>query len=147
MPWTSPPHRTWIEPLEPRRLAYAPLDLPELTADIDYEGPITITSGGSYSGNWQSFDPDVPAVTIVTDEPVTIENSNIRSRNACIDVLGGGDITVRNTTGFGLNPEWETANTSPYGPDTIITNTAHAAQWDVWQLKLEDSGILIGPLA
>jgi hypothetical protein len=47
--------------------------------------------------------------------PVTIENSNIRSRNACIDVLGGGDITVRNTTGFGLNPEWETANTSPYG--------------------------------
>ena len=72
---------------------------------VTYQGPITITKGGTYSGNWQSLDPKVPAVTIKTDEPVTIENSNIRSRGRVIDApWNHTKITVRTTRARGLNP-------------------------------------------
>ena len=49
------------------------------TSAIVYSGPIVITSGGTYSGNWQSTNPNVAAVTIGTSEPVIITNSNIQS--------------------------------------------------------------------
>jgi parallel beta-helix repeat protein len=75
---------------------------------IAYSGPIVITKGGTYSGNWQSLDANVPAVEIRTNEPVIILNSNIRSRGTLIDAMDGADfsvnLTVRNTSGYGLNP-------------------------------------------
>src|SRR5262245_35650722 len=40
------------------------------------DGPITITAGGTYSGNWLSTTA-TPAVTIATNEPVTIRSSTI----------------------------------------------------------------------
>ena len=47
----------------------------------------------------------MPAVTVATSDPVTIENSMIRSRS---DLIRGTvdhlKLTVRNTTAFGLNP-------------------------------------------
>jgi len=47
----------------------------------------------------------VPAVTIKTSEPVIIENSNIRSASDCIRCRwGNSNLTVRNTTGIGVNP-------------------------------------------
>ncbi|WP_034388777.1 hypothetical protein [Deinococcus sp. YIM 77859] len=72
-------------------------------AEIAYSGPITITRGGTYSGNWESLDPNVPAVSIKTAEPVVIENANIRGRG---DLIRGYwvNLTVRNTNGYGLNP-------------------------------------------
>ncbi|WP_051667970.1 hypothetical protein [Deinococcus frigens] len=68
-----------------------------------YSGPLVITRGGTYQGNWQSFDPAVAAVTIKTSEPVVIENSILRGRG---NLIGGEgvNLTVRNTTGYGLNP-------------------------------------------
>ncbi|MGE5611354.1 MAG: hypothetical protein ACM359_19045, partial [Bacillota bacterium] len=58
-----------------------------------------------YSGNWQSQDPNVPAVRIRTSEPVTIQNSNITSRGTLIDAFGyAANLTVRNTRGYALNP-------------------------------------------
>ncbi|MDV6373627.1 hypothetical protein [Deinococcus arenicola] len=71
--------------------------------DIIYSGPLVITRGGTYHGNWQSLDPRVPAVTIRTREPVVIENANVRGRGT---LIGGFnvDLTVRNTHGYGLNP-------------------------------------------
>ncbi|WP_231557371.1 NPCBM/NEW2 domain-containing protein [Deinococcus sp. YIM 77859] len=73
------------------------------TSPIAYSGPITITRGGTYSGNWESLDPNVPAVSIKTAEPVVIENANIRGRG---DLIRGYwvNLTVRNTNGYGLNP-------------------------------------------
>ena len=72
---------------------------------VTYQGPITITKGGTYSGNWQSLDPKIPAVTVKTDEPVIIENSNIRSRGRVIDApWNHTKITVRTTRARGLNP-------------------------------------------
>ncbi|WP_156039147.1 hypothetical protein [Deinococcus marmoris] len=68
-----------------------------------YSGPLVITRGGTYQGNWQSFDPAVPAVSVQTSEPVVIENSVLRGRGNLIRGEGAS-LTVRNSTGYGLNP-------------------------------------------
>ena len=71
-------------------------------------GPIEITSGGIYSGNWSSTDPNTPAVTIHTDQPVTIQDSVITSRGALIHISGvktGAEVTIENVTGTALDPE------------------------------------------
>jgi hypothetical protein len=76
----------------------------ELAALI-YSPPITITKGGTYTGNWQSLDPDVAAVTINTSEPVTLQNCNLRSRGHLItDGQENVKLTVRGCKAVGLNP-------------------------------------------
>lgn len=69
-----------------------------------YQGPITITAGGTYTGNWQSLDPNTPAVTVQTTAPVVIVYSNIQSKGDLISVQPGSDLTVTDTSGTGLNP-------------------------------------------
>src|SRR5262249_47104446 len=49
---------------------------------IAWSGPITISSGGTYTGNWLSTD-STPAVQIATEEPVVIVNSTVSN-------VGGG---------------------------------------------------------
>ncbi|MFC5850070.1 hypothetical protein [Deinococcus petrolearius] len=74
-------------------------------AGLTYSGPIIITKGGTYTGNWQSLDPEKAAVTISTSEPVVIQNANIQSRGALIrSRYAKANLTVRNTRGVGLNP-------------------------------------------
>ncbi len=74
-------------------------------ATANYSGPLIITKGGTYSGNWESRDSEVPAVEVRTKEPVIIENSKIRGAGFLIHSQGhGADITVRNTEGYGLPP-------------------------------------------
>jgi hypothetical protein len=68
---------------------------------------IRITAGGIYTGNWNSIDPKVPAVTILTDEPVALRNSTISSRGDLIVVYGGpegANLTIDNVTGTALDP-------------------------------------------
>jgi hypothetical protein len=75
-------------------------------AALAYSPPITITKGGTYTGNWQSLDPDVAAVTINTTEPVTIQNCNLRSKGTFIHSapLDHTKLTVRGCRAVGLNP-------------------------------------------
>jgi hypothetical protein len=82
---------------------------PNPSARVVYQPPITITKGGTYSGNWQSLNASVPAVSIRTTQPVIIENCNIRSRGHLItarfsnsDAQTNTDVTVRNCRGYGL---------------------------------------------
>lgn len=73
---------------------------------VSFDGPVTISKGGTYRGNWQSDDPDVAAVTIDTTEPVTIAGSNIRSRGHLIaSNTRAADVTVVNNVAEGLNPQ------------------------------------------
>ena len=72
-------------------------------ATASFNGPITITKGGVYSGNWESKDPNVPAVRIKTSEPVTIQNSNIRGVGHLIHGVGVR-LTVKHTRGVSLRP-------------------------------------------
>ena len=70
-----------------------------------WSGPIVITHGGTYRGRWQSLDPNTPAVTIDTTEPVVIVNSSVRSASdGIVDGVDGVNLTVLRTTGWGLNP-------------------------------------------
>lgn len=72
--------------------------------DVEWSGPLVISRGGVYSGNWQSTDAKTAAVTIATREPVVIENSHIQSAGVLIEsALDGADLTVRNSVGIGLN--------------------------------------------
>ena len=70
-------------------------------------GPIVITAGGTYSGNWNSTDPSTLAVTIKTDDPVTIQDSVINSKGGLISISGvktGANVTIENVTGTALDP-------------------------------------------
>lgn len=51
---------------------------PAVVAPPPFDGPLTITTGGTYSGRWESQDPAVPAVTVKTAEPVILENCAVR---------------------------------------------------------------------
>jgi hypothetical protein len=79
---------------------------PTATKQVMYGSPITITKGGTYSGNWQSTKPDVPAIKIETSEPVIIINSHLKGPGDLIQALdtAGSNITVRNSAGLGVNP-------------------------------------------
>ncbi len=61
------------------REAKASVSASSAIGEVDWSGPIVITEGGTYSGNWQSTDAKTPAVTVSTTAPVVIENSHIRS--------------------------------------------------------------------
>lgn len=67
--------------------------------------PIQITQGGTYTGRWRSLSPDIPAVKVLTNEPVIIENCRIQSAGDGIWSLDQkAQLTVRNCLGQGLNP-------------------------------------------
>ena len=73
--------------------------------NIEWSGPLTITKGGTYSGNWKSTNPGIAAVTIATSAPVVIQNSYMTSPSDLIyDPVYGNNLTVRNVIGIGLNP-------------------------------------------
>ena len=67
---------------------------------------LVITQGGTYSGNWSSNDPSTPALTIATDEPVTIQNSTVIGRGDLIEIYGNNNaqVTIQNVTGVALDP-------------------------------------------
>ncbi len=72
---------------------------------VTWSDPIVITAGGTYSGNWQSTDHAMAAVTVATTAPVVIENAHIRSVAGLIrTTVAGADLTIRNSVGVALNP-------------------------------------------
>ncbi len=80
-----------LEPLEPRCLFAA--------------GPLVITHGGTYTGSYTSTDPNTPVISIRTTEPVIIDGATLTGRGDLIQTaVSGTDITVRNTSGYGTNP-------------------------------------------
>ncbi len=66
--------------------------------------PIVITAGGTYTGSWQSLDPNVPAVRVFTSAPVIIENCTVSSVTDGITTGIGSNVTIRNCRGYALNP-------------------------------------------
>ncbi len=73
--------------------------------NITWSAPLTITKGGTYSGNWKSTSPTVPAVTVATTAAVIIENSRLMGPNDLIsDPYHSNNLTVKNVIGIGTNP-------------------------------------------
>jgi hypothetical protein len=76
------------------------------TAAATYTGPIVITQGGTYTGNWQSLNPNTPAVSIQTTAPVTLLNCRIKSMGDGIQsTYVGAQLTVHGCRGLGLDPK------------------------------------------
>ena len=71
--------------------------------NVTYSGPLVITQGGTYSGNYRSTNSNVPAISIQTTQPVTIENCILAGAGDLIDAKNGGStLIVRNNRGYGL---------------------------------------------
>ncbi|MBI3490503.1 MAG: hypothetical protein HY047_01700 [Acidobacteria bacterium] len=70
-----------------------------------FSGPIIITRGGTYTGNWQSQDPSIRVVAIFTTQPVTIINSRIKGPGDLIFVGGSsGNVTIQESCLVGTSP-------------------------------------------
>ena len=73
--------------------------------NVSYQGPITITQGGTYTGNYRSTDSNTPVVTIATSSPVTLQNCVLVGPGDLIQANGTpGDITVLNSQAYGTTP-------------------------------------------
>ncbi len=64
--------------------------------------PITITAGGTYTGNWESTGSGA-AITIATSQPVTIVNSVVKNLagGPLINARGAVQVVVQNTRAYG----------------------------------------------
>jgi hypothetical protein len=78
--------------------------VPGSSGCTSYEGPVTISTGGSYTGCWSSNSPTTPAVRVTTTSPVSIVNSGIQSKGHGIQLARGGRLTVRGSSITILNP-------------------------------------------
>ncbi|HEX8428038.1 Ig-like domain-containing protein [Hymenobacter sp.] len=73
--------------------------------NVSYTGPITITQGGVYTGNYQSLDSNVPCIRIETTDPVILEGCVLSGAGDLVRVATeGADVTVRQCRGYGLQP-------------------------------------------
>ncbi|GHF36000.1 hypothetical protein HNQ07_001389 [Deinococcus metalli] len=81
----------------------APTPSPAPGGTVTYKAPLVITKGGTYTGNYQSTDPNVPAITVRTSEPVVIDGANLKGPGNLIAGFSM-NLTVRNTKGYGVNP-------------------------------------------
>ena len=78
-------------------------------AAITYQGPLTINSQGTYTGNFRGT-ATAPAIYINTDQPVTIQNCNVTgptdSDGAAL-IQGAWhkaiNVTIRNCSGYGYD--------------------------------------------
>jgi len=68
-------------------------------------GPLVITHGGTYTGNYASDDPNVAVITIKTTDPVVIAGATLSGPGDLIETaVFHTNVTVRDTSGYGTNP-------------------------------------------
>lgn len=113
---------------------------------VQYSGPITITAGGTYTGNWRSDDPAIPAVKISTSQPVTIVNSNILAAGRGITQGAQNvNLTVRHSVLLGRHPgvadAWPGRNVSLENARNFVFEHNHVqAGGGVYLLKFTGNG-------
>ncbi|WP_223648478.1 Ig-like domain-containing protein [Hymenobacter psoromatis] len=71
---------------------------------INYAGPLVITQGGTYSGNYQSLDSRVPCILVNTTAPVVLLGCKLSGAGHLIQSGTGANLTVRECSGVGLAP-------------------------------------------
>lgn len=97
-------------PLVPRRrsrLLFVLLFCLPATATLhaeDFQPPITITKGGTYTGNYRSDRSDVPAVLVNTSETVELAGCHILSSGIGIRAYGGSRLYVHHCAIEGQTP-------------------------------------------
>ena len=87
---------------ERARLQYSRVPIRRLRS---LQAPITITTGGTYSGAWRSASNGTPVIRVHTTQPVIIQNSVLQGRgDLIVSDFDHTDITVLNMRGYALNP-------------------------------------------
>jgi hypothetical protein len=76
----------------------------ECGSNATFSGPIIITVGGTYQGNWKSNDPGVPAVSVFTTQPVTIVNSRAIGAGDLVNIGSKANVTIRESCFVGVYP-------------------------------------------
>lgn len=71
---------------------------------ITYAGPLVITQGGTYTGNYQSQSSGTPCVLVNTNQPVILDGCNLQGPGNLIQSGTGANLTVRNCRGTALAP-------------------------------------------
>jgi hypothetical protein len=124
------------------------------TPAVAYDGPLEITRGGTYRGNWQSSDPAVAAVSVRTTEPVVIENCRVRgpgnliaSRFSADSSVPFVDVTIRNCYGEGtggLDVERGLGHffVSVWPRRVVIENSYYASTTGVWVIGNQEPGFM-----
>ncbi len=112
-----------------------------LTAKLDgvepnrvWEGPITIDGPGTYTGNWRSDDPDVPAIKVSAGVThVIIDNTRVASKNDGVSVSQGAAVELRNSRGWGLHPMKQDAGhgslVAAYRPLSTVVEHSYGESW------------------
>ncbi|WP_226163646.1 hypothetical protein, partial [Hymenobacter terricola] len=73
--------------------------------NLNYSGPLIITQGGTYSGNYRSTDSSVPVIQIRTRQAVTLQNCTLVGPGDLIfSPVDHADLTVRECRGYGTTP-------------------------------------------
>ncbi|WP_426491038.1 Ig-like domain-containing protein [Hymenobacter sp. 102] len=74
----------------------------QFPTNITYSAPITITQGGTYTGNFRSTDSNTPCIRIQTTQPVTITGCVLVGAGDLIDAKNGGStLVITNNKGYG----------------------------------------------
>lgn len=127
---------------QPKSITLSLLTAPVASAGIEYKPPLVITKGGTYSGNFQSTDSEIPAIDIKTNEPVIIETSNIRGAGYLIrSWYNNSSLEVRNTNGYGITPTAWKEYKKPRR-FVIVSEFAHLLIEDCY--LEQTAGILVG---
>ena len=88
-----------------------------------FSDPIEIKQGGTYTGNYKSDDPNIPAVTVSTYDPVEITGCKIVSAGIGIKAFGGSKLTIHHNTITGQEPagkhQWGRALDN-YHPQSLV---------------------------
>jgi hypothetical protein len=101
--------------------------------NVEWSGPITITKGGTYSGNWKSTNSNTPAVTVSTTQPVVIQNSYVTGPNDLISIpVYGNNVTIKNVIGVGVNPNVKGQ------PNGLFVDAQNITQLDVENCYFEN---------
>ena len=71
---------------------------------ISYAAPLVITKGGTYSGNYQSLDSNVPCILVNTTAPVVLQGCRLAGAGHLIQSGTGANLTIRECSGVGRTP-------------------------------------------
>lgn len=135
----NPPRPRRVRPIAAMMAAVAVLvgGLVVTTASSDAAtGPITISQGGTYTGDWEST-TTAPAIRITTTQPVTIINSTIKGRQDLILGAARVNVTIINSTAIGVGGGNEhptlLSTDAGFSSVTIVNNDITSA--GIWLLN------------
>ena len=91
--------------------------------DAVYQGPLIITRGGKYTGNYKSLDSKIPAIYIYTTEPVELTGCLVAGAGDLIKCVEATKLNIHHNRFYGLPPttneQWGRV-INDYRPNTLV---------------------------